>query len=118
MRAAIPEAKATILSEAQEDVDRFTRAYHKGVISFGERYNKVIDAWTHANNDIAAAMVDNLSETHKGFNPVYMMFDSGSRGSLALERCDRNCFSVTTHRRTLVNEFNRYLVTSDRIPCG
>jgi DNA-directed RNA polymerase subunit beta' len=77
----IPEAKATILSEAQEDVDRFTRAYHKGVISFGERYNKVIDAWTHANNDVADAMVQGMAASRDGYNPIYMMFESGSRGS-------------------------------------
>ncbi|MBE0592283.1 MAG: DNA-directed RNA polymerase subunit beta', partial [Gemmatimonadales bacterium] len=44
-------------------------------------YNKVIDAWTHANSDVAEAMVKNLSKSRGGFNPVYMMFDSGSRGS-------------------------------------
>ena len=77
----IPADKARILSEAQADVDRFTRAYHKGVISFGERYNKVIDAWTHANNDVADAMVTNMERSRDGFNPIYMMFDSGSRGS-------------------------------------
>ncbi len=77
----IPEEKATILAAAQEDVDRFTRAYHKGVISFGERYNKVIDAWTHANNDVADAMVKAMAASRDGYNPIYMMFDSGSRGS-------------------------------------
>jgi DNA-directed RNA polymerase subunit beta' len=77
----IPEEKARILAEAQEDVDRFTRAYHKGVISFGERYNKVIDAWTHANNDVADAMVRSMAASRDGYNPIYMMFDSGSRGS-------------------------------------
>jgi len=77
----IPAEKATILAEAQEDVDRFTRAYHKGVISFGERYNKVIDAWTHANNDVADAMVKGMADSRDGYNPIYMMFESGSRGS-------------------------------------
>jgi DNA-directed RNA polymerase subunit beta' len=77
----IPAEKREILSEAQEDVDRFTKAYHRGVISFGERYNKVIDAWTHANNDVADAMVRNLAASRGGFNPIYMMFDSGARGS-------------------------------------
>jgi DNA-directed RNA polymerase subunit beta' len=77
----IPPEKVTILAEAQEDVDRFTRAYHKGVISFGERYNKVIDAWTHANNDVADAMVKGMAASRDGYNPIYMMFDSGSRGS-------------------------------------
>ncbi|MEN8144830.1 MAG: DNA-directed RNA polymerase subunit beta' [Gemmatimonadota bacterium] len=77
----IPSEKAAILADAQEDVDRFTRAYHKGVISFGERYNKVIDAWTHANNDVADAMVASIASARGGFNPIYMMFDSGARGS-------------------------------------
>ncbi len=77
----IPAEKAKILAEAQDDVDRFTRAYHKGVISFGERYNKVIDAWTHANNDVADAMVDAMASSRNGYNPIFMMFDSGSRGS-------------------------------------
>ncbi len=77
----IPAEKETILSDAQEDVDRFTRAYHKGVISFGERYNKVIDAWTHANNDVADAMVKGMAASEDGYNPIYMMFESGARGS-------------------------------------
>ena len=77
----IPAAKGEILSDAQEDVDRFTRAYQKGVISFGERYNKVIDAWTHANNDVADAMIEGLETSRGGFNPVYIMYDSGARGS-------------------------------------
>jgi DNA-directed RNA polymerase subunit beta' len=77
----IPSEKEQIISEASDRVDRFQRAYQAGQITFGERYNKVIDAWTHANSDVAEAMVKNLSITRGGFNPVYMMFDSGSRGS-------------------------------------
>ena len=77
----IPAEKKKILAEAQDDVDRFTKAYHRGVISFGERYNKVIDAWTHANNDVADAMVSGLAASRHGFNPIFMMFDSGARGS-------------------------------------
>ena len=77
----IPHEKQEILGEAQEDVTRFTKAYQRGVISNGERYNKVIDAWTHANNDVADAMVGGLKRSRAGFNPIYMMFDSGARGS-------------------------------------
>jgi DNA-directed RNA polymerase subunit beta' len=77
----IPADKNTILREADEDVARFTRAYANGVISNGERYNKVIDTWTHANNDVADAMVQRLSQSRGGFNPVYMMMNSGARGS-------------------------------------
>jgi len=77
----IPPEKADIIGSARTDTDRFTKAYEKGVISNGERYNRVIDAWTHANNDVAEAMVGGLAKSRGGFNPVYMMFDSGSRGS-------------------------------------
>jgi DNA-directed RNA polymerase subunit beta' len=77
----IPPEKEQILREAEDDVARFTRAYQNGVISNGERYNKVIDTWTHANNDVADAMVDRLARSRDGFNPVYMMMNSGARGS-------------------------------------
>jgi DNA-directed RNA polymerase subunit beta' len=77
----IPREKAEILEAASERVARFQKAYATGQITFGERYNKVIDAWTHANNDIAAAMVNDLATAQHGLNPVFMMFDSGSRGS-------------------------------------
>ncbi|MGH7567349.1 MAG: DNA-directed RNA polymerase subunit beta', partial [Gemmatimonadales bacterium] len=77
----IPAEKAPLLHDAEVRVERFQRAYATGQITFGERYNKVIDAWTHANNDIAEAMVQTMKKSKGGFNPVFMMFDSGSRGS-------------------------------------
>ena len=77
----IPAAKAKLLAEAEERVERFQKAYQTGSITNGERYNQVIDAWTHANNDIADAMVKAMGQAKGGFNPVFMMFDSGSRGS-------------------------------------
>ena len=77
----IPVEKDEIIEEADKRVERFQKAYEEGQITFGERYNKVLDAWTHANNDIADAMVKNLSRSEGGFNSVYMMYDSGSRGS-------------------------------------
>src|SRR5687767_3415684 len=77
----IPGEKETLLEEAETRVERFQRAYQTGNITNGERYNKVIDTWTHANNDIADAMVKAMRESKQGFNPVFMMFDSGSRGS-------------------------------------
>ena len=76
----IPREKETILEEASERVERFQRAYQTGNITNGERYNKVIDTWTHANSDVADAMVKAMRESKQGFNPVFMMFDSGSRG--------------------------------------
>src|SRR5512135_1963501 len=77
----IPSDKSSLLHDAEARVERFQRAYATGQITFGERYNKVIDAWTHANNDIAEAMVVTMRKSKGGFNPVFMMFDSGSRGS-------------------------------------
>ena len=77
----IPVEKEQLLEEASTRVERFQKAYQTGNITNGERYNKVIDTWTHANNDIAEAMVKRMKESQEGFNPVFMMFDSGSRGS-------------------------------------
>ncbi|HIC14045.1 MAG TPA: DNA-directed RNA polymerase subunit beta', partial [Gemmatimonadetes bacterium] len=77
----VPHAKAEILKEAEEQVARFQKAYASGFISNGERYNKVIDTWTHANNDVADAMVQHLERSKDGFNPVYMMMTSGARGN-------------------------------------
>jgi DNA-directed RNA polymerase subunit beta' len=77
----IPAEKTDLLTEADARVKRFQRAYNTGQITFGERYNKVIDAWTHANNDVAEAMINSMRVSRGGFNPVFMMFDSGSRGS-------------------------------------
>src|SRR5689334_7003756 len=77
----IPAEKEGLLQDATERVERFQRAYQTGNITNGERYNKVIDTWTHANSDIADAMVRAMAKSNDGFNPVFMMFDSGSRGS-------------------------------------
>jgi DNA-directed RNA polymerase subunit beta' len=77
----IPSDKAAQLAEAEERVTRFQKAYSTGNITNGERYNKVIDTWTHANSDIADSMVKAMARSKGGFNPVFMMFDSGSRGS-------------------------------------
>jgi DNA-directed RNA polymerase subunit beta' len=77
----VPGEKAEILKDADEQVTRFQKAYASGFISNGERYNKVIDTWTHANNDVADAMVTHLERSKDGFNPVYMMMTSGARGN-------------------------------------
>jgi len=77
----VPNEKAEILSAADTEVARFQKAYASGFISNGERYNKVIDTWTHANNDVADAMVRHLERSKDGFNPVYMMMTSGARGN-------------------------------------
>ena len=88
----IPAEKETLLGEATERVERFQRAYQTGNITNGERYNKVIDTWTHANSDIADAMVQaRCAKSKDGFNPVFMMFDSGSRGSATRSVSSQEC---------------------------
>ncbi len=73
----VPEAKAGILAEAEESVDKITKKYRRGLISDEERYNMVIKTWTEANDKVTKALMDNLDK----FNPIYMMAHSGARGS-------------------------------------
>ena len=77
----IPDAKDEILEIAQKEVDEIKSKYDRHILTDGERYNKVIDIWTHATNRVAGSMMDSLREDRQGFNPVYMMADSGARGS-------------------------------------
>ena len=77
----VPRGKPDILEKAEAETSRFWDAYREGVISEGERYNKIVDTWTHANNDLADAMVGQLERSKGGFNPVFMMMDSGARGN-------------------------------------
>jgi len=77
----IPDAKDEILDGAQHEVDEIKRKFDRHILTDGERYNKVIDIWTHATNRVAGSMMDSIREDRQGFNPVYMMADSGARGS-------------------------------------
>ena len=77
----VPPEKAELLDKAAQEVARFQNAYQDGFISNGERYNKVIDTWTHASSDVSEAMDRHLRRSKGGFNPVYMMVDSGARGN-------------------------------------
>jgi len=77
----IPAQKDSIISDAQKKVDDITNKYNRHILTDGERYNKIIDIWTHASNQVAATMMDGLKNDGQGFNPVFMMADSGARGS-------------------------------------
>ncbi len=77
----VPMVKSDMIQKAEKEVEKILKQYANGVITDGERYNKVIDIWTHTTNDVADAMNDALSEDQGGFNPIYMMANSGSRGS-------------------------------------
>ena len=77
----IPHEKNNILSEAYDKVEVIKSKYDRHVLTEGERYNKVIDVWTHTTNHVAQAMEDELRKDASGFNPLAMMTDSGARGS-------------------------------------
>jgi DNA-directed RNA polymerase subunit beta' len=88
----IPSNKATLLKEAQEEIERVQEQYTDGLITDGERYNKVIDIWAQVTENIAEVMLKELGseemigpggdkKTVQSFNPIYMMADSGARGS-------------------------------------
>jgi len=91
---AIPVSKAKILSGAEDEVMEIQNQYTSGLVTMGERYNKVVDIWSRTNDQVAKAMMDNIGTEevtdaagHKvrqpSFNSVYMMADSGARGSAA-----------------------------------
>jgi len=75
---AIPPGKKKTLEEAEKEVQVVEDQYKKGVITEGERYNKIIDVWTHATDSISDQIFENLEQ----FNPIFMMADSGARGSM------------------------------------
>ncbi|MBE2897295.1 DNA-directed RNA polymerase subunit beta' [Pasteurellaceae bacterium 20609_3] len=90
----IPEAKDKIINEAEEAVKEIQEQFQSGLVTAGERYNKVIDIWASANERVAKAMMENLSteevenrdgemEKQASFNSIFMMADSGARGSAA-----------------------------------
>ncbi len=79
----IPTSKDQLLAKAREDVNEVEQQYQDGVITNGERYNKVVDIWAHVTEVIADQMFKELEQGEQGgeFNPIYMMADSGARGS-------------------------------------
>ncbi|HEB58270.1 MAG TPA: DNA-directed RNA polymerase subunit beta', partial [Gammaproteobacteria bacterium] len=90
----IPESKAEILARAEEQVKEIQEQYTSGLVTDGERYNKVVDIWSHTNDQVAKAMMDKLGTEEvvdregntvrqKSFNSIFMMADSGARGSAA-----------------------------------
>ncbi len=90
----VPEEKSEILARAEEEVKEIENQYISGLVTNGERYNKVVDIWSHTNDQVAKAMMAKLGKRkvtdHEGneveqdsFNSVYMMADSGARGSAA-----------------------------------
>ena len=77
----IPKEKEELVRRGNEEVERITNDYGMGFITDNERYNQVIDTWTHVNNDLSKILMKTMKEADQGFNAVYMMLDSGARGS-------------------------------------
>uniref|UniRef100_UPI0040270499 DNA-directed RNA polymerase subunit beta' n=1 Tax=Prevotella sp. TaxID=59823 RepID=UPI0040270499 len=77
----VPPEKADIVKKGQDEVDEVTANFDMGLITDKERYNQVIDAWTHVNDNLKKAVMKHMTEADQGFNAVFMMLDSGARGS-------------------------------------
>ena len=77
----IPPEKQVLIEKARKEVEKIWKQYKRGVITNGERYNKVIDTWTRTTSEVGEVMFERLKMEHGGFNPIFMMADSGARGS-------------------------------------
>ncbi len=77
----IPEEKGSLISKANKKVESILNEHEQGVITDAERYNKIIDVWTHTTNDVARALMEKIRIHNSGFNSLHMMVDSGARGS-------------------------------------
>lgn len=77
----IPKEKAIYVDKAEEDVKEVMMNYNMGLITNNERYNQIIDIWTHTNSRLTQTLMDQLKTDRQGFNSIYMMYDSGARGS-------------------------------------
>ena len=77
----IPAEKVDIVKRGNEEIDQITMNYNMGFITDNERYNQVIDTWTHVNTDLKKTLMKQMTEADQGFNAVFMMLDSGARGS-------------------------------------
>ena len=77
----VPEVKFELLDTAEQEVEKVSRMYRRGLITEEERYRKTIQLWTKATEDVTEAMMDNMARDKDGFNPVYMMAISGARGN-------------------------------------
>lgn len=90
----IPQQKKDIIESAEQEIREIEEQFASGLVTHGERYNKVVDIWSHTNEQVAKAMMDNLSHENvidaegnevkqESFNSIFMMADSGARGSAA-----------------------------------
>ncbi len=78
----VPGVKKTIIKETRKAIDEVEQSSRRGELTEAERYNRVIDLWSKATDDVKNALMDELSHQNHGFNPIYMMANSGARGSV------------------------------------
>ncbi|MFW6222516.1 MAG: DNA-directed RNA polymerase subunit beta', partial [Bacteroidota bacterium] len=77
----IPDSKEDLVNEGYAQVEEVMNNYNMGFITNNERYNQIIDIWTHVNAKLTQILMTKITEDKQGFNPVFMMIDSGARGS-------------------------------------
>ena len=77
----IPAEKEALVNEGYANVEQIMANYNMGFITYNERYNQIIDTWTHVNSKLSDILMKQLSSDNQGFNSVFMMLDSGARGS-------------------------------------
>ncbi len=120
----VPKEKEELMNEGYEQVDEVMNNYNMGFITNNERYNQIIDIWTHTNAKLTQTLMKQLSSDKQGFNPVYMMLDSGARGSkeqirqlVRYERSDGKTaeigfYRVRNYRKPDPRQFQRRIVGS------
>lgn len=77
----VPEEKEKLIEQANKKVEAILNEHEMGVITDAERYNKIIDVWTHTTNNVSRALIEKIKQHNQGFNSLHMMVDSGARGS-------------------------------------
>ena len=77
----VPKEKDQFIDEGYKEVEQILDNYNMGFITYNERYNQIIDTWTHVNSKLSNTLMKQIAEDDQGFNAVYMMLDSGARGS-------------------------------------
>ncbi|MBX2903932.1 MAG: DNA-directed RNA polymerase subunit beta' [Chitinophagales bacterium] len=77
----VPAEKEKLMAQAQEKIDEITESYQMGFITDKERFNQVVDIWTHTDNQLTIKLMNQITKDRQGFNSIFMMLDSGARGS-------------------------------------
>ncbi len=102
----LPKEKGQILKRHEDELKKVYRAYDRGLTTDSEKYNQVVNTWTMATAEVEEALMKNLALDHNGFNPMYMLIDSGARGSRtqAAQICGMRGLMAKPQRRALGEE--------------